>query len=936
MDMKIYAFITPDIPKNADYLKIGETKGSVEKRIKEQGHTHNSRSIEVWRDSIVTEQRRIDKRIHAYLREQGFDNPKYPDTGEYTELIKCSVDDLKKAFEAIKQQVYQEEKQREDVGKKFYLEIRNWFYWASAIAPSPDYTLRIIVRTLLCFFFQEKGLVSRVLFDENWLKENLKADTNRFYNGILCNLFFHCLNTPMKGRTKFAHSQIFKGSSKVKEQLQKIPLLNGGLFNEHEGDNVPLSDGYFFSPPLMLILPELDDKKPYQVEGLINILSKYKYKLTLDDLVGGTEYTKTIDPEFLGKVFESLLACIDADSKETRRKTTGSYYTPSEIVEYIVNEALEAFLETADSGRQTAADASVKQLLSLKILDPACGSGAFSCGVMNEIMRRIDPDKELSQSERYHKKLEILQKVIYGVDIQQMAVQIAVLRLFLSLIQEIIPDKKKDNYGIKPLPNLETKFVCANTLIGLSQSKQGRLELPIVKSVVKQLQETRNQYLVASDPAEKTRLQNFDASLRNTLSVALEDAGSLSHDVGEKLASWNPYNQSISAEFFEPYYMFGVEAFDIVMGNPPWGAKYSDKQKEYFKKHYKSAKTTKDLSGSYKGSLDTFSLFIEKAFNLVAKDGFVMFIVPLSVIAGESSALHKLLLKNCQTISTSSYSDRPRQIFPSGHRPVTIIGFTKTNTSCNTMFTTKLNRWYSDITLQQLLAGLSFVESKKHYLKGRFARIGSEIESKILDKIYAKQNVAIRKLKKQKGKPLFWRNADGGYYSLVLPHTTNSKYECSFFFDKKIVKVIGAALSSNLFFWHQKVYSDNYHLTKSEIESFPLPPLEKLTDTVIAKIEKYYDQYVADIERNVIVRSTKAYSQADSVREYKLMRSRDYADKIDEIISPLYGLTESERDFIKQFEWEYRNYGDNDGKTNSVTDEEEKERHSAQLAGPSD
>ena len=901
--MKLYAFITPDIPKNADYLKIGETNGSVEKRIKEQGHTLNSQSIEVWRDSIITEQTHIDKRIHAYLREQGFDNPKYPDTGEYTELVKCSVDELKKAFEVIKQQIYQEEKQRQEVGNQFYLELRNWFYWTSAVAPSPDYTLRIIVRLLLCFFFQEKGLVPKELFDENWLKDNLKADTNRFYNGILRNLFFHCLNTPMKGRTNFEHSRIFKNVSKVKEQLQKIPLLNGGLFNEHTGDDVPLSDGHFFSPPLLLILPALDDKKSYQVEGLINILSKYKYKLTLDDLTDRAEYLNTIDPEFLGKVFESLLACIDADSKETRRKTTGSYYTPTEFVEYMVNESLDEYLRNNGD------------LLQCKILDPSCGSGAFSCGIMNVIIQRIDPDKELPQAERYRKKLEILQKVIYGVDIQPTAVQIAVLRLFLSLIQEIVPNKAKDNYGIEPLPNLETKFVCANTLIGLKQSTQRRLELPIVKTVVQQLQDTRNQYLVASDPAEKKRLQDFDTSLRSALSAALEHAGSLSHEVGEKLASWNPYDQTISAEFFEPFYMFGVEVFDIVIGNPPWGARYSDQQKAYFKAHYKSAKTTKDINGTYKGSLDTFSLFIEKAFHLVPNNGSVMFIVPLSVIAGESSALHKLLLKNCGTISASSYSDRPKQIFHSSHRPVTIIGFTKTNHACSKIFTTKLNRWYSDLTLQQLIGGLSFIESKKHYRQGRFARIGSEIESQILDKIYARQNIPIEKLKKKKGSPLFWRNADGGYYSLVLPHTTKSKYECSFFFDKKIVKVIGAILSSNLFFWHQKVYSDNYHLTKHEIESFPLPPLEKLTGAVIVEIEKCYDHYVADIERNVIVRSTKAYSLADSIREYKLMRSRDYADKIDCIISPLYGLTAAEQEFIKRFELEYRTYGENGDKT---------------------
>ena len=357
-------------------------------------------------------------------------------------------------------------------------------------------------------------------------------------------------------------------------------------------------------------------------------------------------------------------------------------------------------------------------------------------------------------------------------------------------------------------------------------------------------------------------------------------------------------------------HVFKQGGFDIVIGNPPWGAKYSDKQKTYFKEHYKSAKTVKYVDGTYYSSLDTFSLFIEQGFNMVKQNGRIMFIVPLSVIAGKNSSLHRLLLKNCETIDVSSYSDRPKQIFQSGHRPVSIIGFTKTDTPCTKIFTTKLNRWYSDLTLQQLVGNLTFIESKKHYRPGRFARIGQEIESIILDKIYNRKNTPIKTLQKKKGKPLFWRNADGGYYSLVLPHTTRSKYEDSFLFDVKIVKVICAILSSNLFFWHQKVYSDNYHLTKNEIESFPLPPLGKFTDEVIAEIESRYDDYVADVERHVIVRSTRAYSQADSIREYKLMKSRDYANKIDEIISPLYGLTDEETEFIKNYELEFRMRGE--------------------------
>ncbi|MDR1477369.1 MAG: N-6 DNA methylase, partial [Planctomycetaceae bacterium] len=511
--MKLYAFTTPEILPNNGYLKIGETHGSVDQRIKDQGHTLNTPVVKVWEDAVITDRSRIDKRVHQYLREQGFHNPKYPDTGEYTELIKCTIDDLKRAFEVIKQQIYNEEKQREEVGNQFYLEIRNWFYWATNAGNTPysvakaEYTLRLVIRLLLCFFLQEKELVPKELFDEQWIRENMKENEEyRYYNGILRNLFFHCLNISIKDRKNFEHTKLIKNISKIKEQFQKIPFLNGGLFNVHDDDDTQLSNRYFFEELHTENIQELDGH--YKVEGIIRILSKYRYKLTLDDLFDHAEYTKTIDPEFLGKVFESLLSCVDADTKENRRKVTGSYYTPREIVDYMVNESLDLYLQN-DLEKDLP-----KDLLQCKILDPACGSGAFPCGIMNEIMNRIDPDQSLSQSERYHIKLKILQNVIYGVDIQPIAVQIAVLRLFLSLIQEIKPDKKQNNYGIEPLPNFETKFVCANTLIGLKKEKQQRLELPIVKATVKQLQETRKQHFIASDIQEKERLKYYDETLR--------------------------------------------------------------------------------------------------------------------------------------------------------------------------------------------------------------------------------------------------------------------------------------------------------------------------------------------------------------------------------------------------------------------------------------
>ncbi|MDR3234389.1 MAG: N-6 DNA methylase [Planctomycetaceae bacterium] len=557
--MKLYAFTTPEIAKHAGYLKIGETNGSVEQRIAQEGHELNVEKEIVWRNAVITERSHIDKMIHRYLAKQGFSIQQFDTTGQDTEWVKCTVADLEKAFAAVKEQLYQDEIQRQIICDKFYLEIRNWYYWTVKKDSDAESVLRLVVRLLFCFFLQDKGLVPKELFDEHFLKENLKANEEyRYYNAVLRNLFFFSLNTPQQQRQDLSHKKLAVNGTKIKKLFDSIPFLNGEIFTEHTGDDFAINDDYFFSEPRTRHLTELGGD--YKVAGIIHILSKYQYKLSLDDLIDQAEYAETVDPEFIGKVFESLLGCIDAGSYESRRKITGSYYTPLEIVDYMVNQSLDAYLKSTDEN----------DILRCKILDPACGSGAFPCCVMNTIMKRLDPDKNLSQQERYRKKLEILQKVIYGVDIQPMAVQITALRLFLSLIQEIVPDKKKDNYGIEPLPNLETKFVCANTLLGLPREKQERLELLIVKATVKMLQGTRSRHFMETSPQEKRHLREYDEALRKMLSVALEDAGDLSHKTALLLMQWNPYDQTKSAQFFAPQWMFGLEKFDIVIGNPPY------------------------------------------------------------------------------------------------------------------------------------------------------------------------------------------------------------------------------------------------------------------------------------------------------------------------------------------------------------------------------
>ena len=289
----------------------------------------------------------------------------------------------------------------------------------------------------------------------------------------------------------------------------------------------------------------------------------------------------------------------------------------------------------------------------LKIIDPAVGSGAFPMGILNKlvlILRKLDPQnqhwkqQQLSQAAKiedptsresaqkaiaqvfsegnryndYGRKLYLIQNCIYGVDIQPIAITIAKLRFFISLvIEQGTNDNREENYGIRPLPNLETKFVAANTLIGLKELNESEFQLFLENEDIQQLrqeiaalrskhfgantrqtkfgymkrekacrkqltealaakhakwceqQQNRIEQMVAHIPSERAQQQLRETLQREyTINEAKLAAGLAE---ANRIADWDAYDQNAVAEFFEPEWMFGVkDGFDIAIGNPPY------------------------------------------------------------------------------------------------------------------------------------------------------------------------------------------------------------------------------------------------------------------------------------------------------------------------------------------------------------------------------
>lgn len=657
----------------------------------------------------------------------------------------------------------------EKVTKEFYTEIANWYFWALKNVNFPKDAeaekngknialIRFITRIIFIWFMKQKNLIKNVLFDKNEIKKILKTiadEGSSYYKAILQNLFFATLNTPIAER-KFRREKEFQGKNKdymnhnyyryhslfnnpddMLTIFKDIPFLNGGLFEcldirKNEPSNEKSEDlsagasakaeiridGFSDKETNQTIFPNFlffsDERevdlnkdygtasKRYKVRGLVNILQSYNF--TIDENTP-TDEEIALDPELLGRVFENLLASYNPETASTARKSTGSYYTPREIVNYMVDESLLAYLknkviEGAKSYIQLGTtqtdmfgnkarvgqlkleeellpsrwinkedelekelrklvsysddeitftdketDILIKAINNCKILDPAVGSGAFPMGVLHKlvlILSKIDPhnikwkQQQISAIESnvtdpklkriliekieenfnrneldYGRKLYLIQNCLYGVDIQPIAIQIAKLRFFISLlVDEKVQNTigGSDNYGIEPLPNLETKLVAANTLIGLPQSLT--LRPRELEKLENDLFDLRRKYFMTNSENEKKTLEKNDRELRQGIKYFL-DENSFPAELAEKISKWDPYNTNVASDWFDPEWMFGVtDGFDIVIGNPPYIKEYT------FRNAFNGLRT----STYYKGKMDIWYLFACKGIDLLKKD----------------------------------------------------------------------------------------------------------------------------------------------------------------------------------------------------------------------------------------------------------------------------------------------------------------------------
>ena len=743
----------------------------------------------------------------------------------------------------------------ESLTKEFFGQLFTWYSdWAckvckfpsdKCIAANADLTtekneinlIRLITRIMFVWFIKQKNLIPTWIFNKNELAEIL-ADADftsdkkgNYYNAVLQNLFFGALNKKIEERAfaevskagvaneQYGIKTYFRDANEgsffklsPKEMVKKfldVPFLNGGLFECLDWDEptenntnhkVHYVDGFSRDKDRRAFVPNIlfwseDEKQP----GLITILSRYNF--TVEESTP-SDVQVALDPELLGKIFENLLGTYNPETRESARKESGSFYTPREIVSYMVNSSIKAYLQekVPDISEENlekltndnkADDSEVKiteeqinkvrsSLFEIKIIDPACGSGAFPMGILNKLVEihvlldklsastksehnlyikkgqsvnynpdeslkinaeylgnqefklcvngkeentiynsqdlalhvkeiinkhnkkigkstianlfsqgRIDDGKSFNSIKTktdihqivdedtkdiiwqyrsynvqnkfrqyrneeklalsidfteedsdfeyakylYSLKTRIIQDSIFGVDIQPIAVQISKLRFFISLIceQPKIENHPEENYGYNPLPNLETKFVAANTLIGKAKKTDDMALFanPRIDEITKKLGEIRKVHFSAKTAQEKKENREQDEKLRKELSKLLEEDQVYSPEDAKQLAAWNPYDQSAPASsFFDAEWMFGVkDGFDVVIGNPPYISAPMQIASPQLAEQRQKLVESKKYKSLYQ-KWDLYIPFIELGTQLNCENGITTMIVP--------------------------------------------------------------------------------------------------------------------------------------------------------------------------------------------------------------------------------------------------------------------------------------------------------------------
>ncbi len=558
--------------------------------------------------------------------------------------------------------------------------------------------LLLLCRLTFLYFLQRRGILGG---DDRYLPRLLgqwKATSGRddgaergsFYRGRLVPLFFEALNRVPEVRSREA------------AELGELPYLNGGLFEPH-----PLERRY----PL-LDLP--DHAIQAAVEGLLE-----RYRFTSREAAGGTGYS--VDPEILGRVFEGLMA-------PGQRIETGSFYTPAPVVHRVVREGLVEYLASACPGANAGVllsnqpppvSAEVRRqvrssLERIRVLDPACGSGAFLLGALRHLEQALSA---VSEAPAQVVRREIVGRSLHGVDLLDDAALLCSLRLWLAL--------SEDDETVRPLPNLDRRIRQGDALIepldlALTELGDtgrgpgtgpgtGAMTDPDLRGAYRAVAPAARRYL-ESGPEDRAaaRTELADAERRlarywirrarsiqhrrvRSLQAAASDrdlfgdppahavqARARLGEAERRLAETREVSRQLDEKGALPFFSFGIHfahtggSFDFIVSNPPWvrAHRWPERLRRFAARHYQVCRDPGWPGSPAGGSraagaqLDLAMLFLERCSRLLAPGGVLAILVPAKVLRSlYGGSARRMLLRDLEFALIEDHSLDQRSIF---------------------------------------------------------------------------------------------------------------------------------------------------------------------------------------------------------------------------------------------------------------------------------
>ena len=547
-----------------------------------------------------------------------------------------------------------------------------------------DYVKNLMGRLVFIQFLQKKGWMG-VPAGEGWHGGDPNFLQNLFHASEHKDDFVDKVLEPLFKDLNTCREDDLVRCSKVHLGKQiKVPYLNGGLFD------VSNSDSTLFKIPSKFFWNN-DESEFEKSPGILRLFSNYNF--TIDENAPDN-IEVAVDPEMLSNIFENLLE---------ENKDKGAFYTPKEIVESMCRESLIAYLQTDIDDPETKQSfrnfvlshedkinnlkpidvALVKEKLrSVKICDPAIGSGAFPMGMLKELFEcRMAIDQKVDKRDAIEIKKDIIQNSIYGVDIEKGAVDIARLRFWLSLIvEEDTPHA---------LPNMDFKIMQGNSL--LEQYKGVRLDNIYHNDGQTELafnEETAARMLFNEHIFTYFKLDNHEQKLEQLEKIdeatkSLVKAKAMGNeqisDAIEQLDFRNNSDFFLWHTWFSD--VFATGGFDIVIGNPPYFV-YEGKNKG----EIETLKKIEEYKIALGGKLNAYKLFLAHALNcLVKKSGIVCYIFQNSFMADMQAVnLRKYVINNCQILSIDSFPERDnkkKRVFESVKMSVCILLLRNKHTS---------------------------------------------------------------------------------------------------------------------------------------------------------------------------------------------------------------------------------------------------------------